>query len=202
MCRAMSTVQRKRAARIGRILDAAARQFAARGFHATRMEDIAAELDLQKGALYYYFDSKEALLTKLVEGRVGTAVAALREIVESPTPPLDKVRRAIASHLTVFQEHADLYRIFSTERLSSISVVAAETVDAVGREYEGLWATLVEEGMARRALRRDLDVPLTVKAIVGMCNSTLFWLRPDGRLSTASVAAEFADLVVSGIAAE
>lgn len=198
----MSTVQRKRAARIGRILDAAAKQFAARGFHATRMEDIAAELDLQKGALYYYFDSKEALLTKLVETRVGNAVAALGEIVDSSAPPLDKIRRGIASHLAVFQEHADLYRIFSTERLSSISVAAAEAVDTVGREYEGLWAKLVEEGMARRALRPDLDVPLTVKAIVGMCNSTLFWLRSDGRLSTASVAAEFADLIVSGIAAE
>ncbi len=198
----MSAVQRKREARIRRIYDAAAKHFAASGFHGTRMEDIAAELDLQKGALYYYFDSKEDLLTKLVEERVGIAVAALEEIVASTAGPLDKIRRAIASHLSVFQQHADVYRIFNTERLSSISAVAAEAVDAMGRRYEDAWRRMLGEGVAGGVLRRDLDVALTVKAIVGMCNSTLYWLRPDGRLTTATVAAEFSDLVVRGIASD
>ncbi len=198
----MSTVRRKRAERISRILDAAARQFATHGFHATRMEDIAADLDLQKGALYYYFDSKEALLARLVEERVGAAVDALRIIAADGAGPLDKIHQAVASHLTVFQEHADLYRIFNTERLSSINVAAAETVDAMGRQYEALWRDLLADGVAAGVLRPDLDIPLAVKAVVGLCNSTLFWLRPDGRLPVEGVAAEFSSILVRGITAE
>lgn len=197
----MSTVQRKREARIRRIHDAAAKHFAAHGFHATRMEDIAAELDLQKGALYYYFASKAELLTKLIEERIGVAVEALEVIAASDAPPVDKIRRAVASHLHVFQEHADVYRIFNTERLSSIDPAAAQAVDTVGRKYETLWRELLAAGVEAGMLRGDLDVTIEVKAIVGMCNSTLFWLRPDGRLTIDQVADAFADILVDGLTA-
>ena len=40
----------------------AAQLFARKGFHATRMQDIADELGMQKGSLYYYFNSKDELL--------------------------------------------------------------------------------------------------------------------------------------------
>ncbi len=197
----MSTIERKRRERIERIFDAAAREFAAHGFHATRMEDIAAALDLQKGSLYYYFESKEDLLTKLVEERVGAALDALREIVTGGGPPSERVRSAVRSHLTVFQEHADVYTIFNTERLSSISGDVAAVVDDKGREYETLWRSLIEEGVAAGEFQQDVDVPIVVKAAMGMCNGTLTWLRPEGRFTIGEVADRFADILIHGIRA-
>ena len=195
----MSTVARKRAAKIEKIHDIAASLFARRGYYGTRMEDIAAGLDLQKGALYYYFDSKEALLASLVEERVGVALGVLRQIVERDATATERARAAFAGHLSVFQEHADIYTIFNTERLHSISREAAEKVDELGREYEGLWEQLIDEGKTSGEFRSELDTSVTVKAILGACNTTLTWFRKGGTLSIDEVAERFSDLFLEGM---
>ncbi|HEY7574309.1 MAG TPA: helix-turn-helix domain-containing protein, partial [Thermoanaerobaculia bacterium] len=55
-----------------RILLAAMRHFAKAGYHAARVEDIAAELSIAKGSIFQHFGSKEALF-----------LAAYREAVAS-----------------------------------------------------------------------------------------------------------------------
>lgn len=75
----MSRIAEKRAAKISQIHDVAAPLFAGRGFAATRMEDIDAATGMQKPSLYYYFESKEELLTSLVESRIGVALERLTE---------------------------------------------------------------------------------------------------------------------------
>lgn len=193
------TVTEKRLAKRRRITEEAARLFGERGYQATRMADVAAALGMQAGSLYYYVDSKEALLAAIVEERVSVAVDMLTEILALDVDPVTKIRRGIEGHLVVFDEHADLYRIFLSERLDAIAPELAETVDRLGRRYEELWVDLVGEAIADGALRPDLDPWLTMKAIVGMCNSTLFWFDPAGRLTPEDVAGRFADVVLAGI---
>jgi len=48
------------------IMDAALTVFSSKGFHQARMEDIALEADLSKGALYWYFTSKEEIISSLL----------------------------------------------------------------------------------------------------------------------------------------
>lgn len=193
------TVERKRRVRRDQILDAAARIFARDGFHAARMDDIAAELDLTKAALYYYCDSKVDLFVKVIEARVGIAVEAL-ESIEAATAT-EKVREAVRIHLEVFHAHRDIYTMFLGERLRSINADAAAVVDRLGRRFERRWAQFIEEGQASGEFRPDLDVPVTVKASLSMCNMTLTWFRPDGRLGIDDLARHFGDLILGGIAA-
>lgn len=195
------TVERKRRLRRDQILDSAARIFARDGFHAARMDDIAAELDLTKAALYYYCASKEDLFVKVIEARVGIAVDALENFDSDAITASAKVREAIRTHLEVFHQHRDIYTMFLGERLRSISADAASVVDEMGRRFERRWAEFLEEGIASGEFRPDLDVPVTVKASLSMCNMTLTWFRPDGRLSIDDLAQRFGDLVLGGIAA-
>lgn len=195
----MSRIAEKRAAKVEAIYDVAAALFAERGFAATRMEDIAAGLGMQKASLYYYFDSKEALLTSLVRGRVGIALDALRVIVELETPATTRIREAIKRHLSVFQEHSDIYTIFNSERLHSISGETAEEVDSLGREYEMLWGRLITDGIKDGEFRQDLDGPVTVKALLGACNATLSWFQPGNRLTIEQVAEMFAEIFLKGM---
>ncbi len=53
--------------RKSQILDAAMKTFAKKGFHKTRMSDIAESSGLSKGSLYWYFDSKDAIILKLID---------------------------------------------------------------------------------------------------------------------------------------
>lgn len=180
------------------ILDSAARIFARDGFHAARMDDIAAELHLTKAALYYYCDSKEDLFVKVIEARVGLAVDALEQL-DPNASAADRVRQAVALHLRVFHQYPDIYTMFLGERLRSISADAASVVDEMGRRFERRWAGLLEDGVASGEFRADLDIPVTVKASLSMCNMTLTWFRPDGRLGIDELADQFADLILGGI---
>lgn len=57
---------RRKAQRPGEILEAAFEAFAERGFSATRMEDVAARAGVTKGAIYFYFETKERLFEEMV----------------------------------------------------------------------------------------------------------------------------------------
>ena len=163
------------------------------------MDDIAEQLDLTKAALYYYCDSKEDLFVKVIEARIGTAVTALEELEGRDGPASDKIRDAIALHLEVFHQHRDIYTMFLSERVRSISRDASGIVDRLGRRFEAIWAGLLEDGIRSGEFRADLDVPVTVKASLSMCNMTLTWFRPDGRLDIDGLADRFAGLLLEGI---
>jgi AcrR family transcriptional regulator len=195
------TVEQKRQLRRNQIIDSAARIFARDGFHAARMDDIAAELRLTKAALYYYCESKEDLFVKVIETRVGIAVDALENLEAVHTTAGAKIRDAILVHLQVFHQHRDIYTMFLGERLRSISSDAASVVDEMGRRFERRWAELVEDGITAGEFRTDLDIAVTVKASLSMCNMTLTWFRPDGRLTIEELADRFGDLILGGISA-
>ncbi|SMF60330.1 transcriptional regulator, TetR family [Tistlia consotensis] len=89
--------RRRAEARPDEVLDAALDLFIARGFAATRVEDIARRAGLSKGAVYLYYPSKEAILEALVQrsilpiaeqvaalGRLetGDPKAALRSLID------------------------------------------------------------------------------------------------------------------------
>ncbi len=194
-----STVAKKRRSRIQRITDAAARVFATQGFHATRMQDIADELDLQKGTLYYYFPSKEALLFHIVEEEVGHAVEQMERVMALNATPIIKIEKGIVGHLTVFQRYADIYSIYLFEKLNLINQEAAARVDALGRKYEQYWHELLTQAVQAGELRQNLNIKLTTKAILGMCNMTLIWFKPDGPLTIEETAAQFNTLLLEGM---
>ncbi|MGF7125076.1 TetR/AcrR family transcriptional regulator [Rhodococcus sp. BE178] len=68
------------------LLDAAARCFAERGYHATRTADICALAGMSSGNLFHYFPTKQAVLLALIE-RDGTETAsAVAELGASDDP--------------------------------------------------------------------------------------------------------------------
>jgi len=95
-----------RAARQDRILQAAVRCFARRGYCATTMEEIAAEAGIAKGAAYIYFAGKEALFLALYDSwdcaladQIQAALAAL------PPAARQSPRRVLAVLLTTTGRH-------------------------------------------------------------------------------------------------
>ena len=62
-----------------KIINAAVDLFAEVGYQATGLGDIIERAEMTKGALYYHFDSKEALATAIIEEGANTALTAFRE---------------------------------------------------------------------------------------------------------------------------
>ncbi len=74
-----------------RIINAAVDLFAEVGYQATGLGDIIERAEMTKGALYYHFDSKEALATAIIEEGANTALTAFRSISEPSSPALENM---------------------------------------------------------------------------------------------------------------
>lgn len=72
------------AARRREILDAALRLMHDKGYERMTIQDVLTELQMSKGALYHYFDSKQAMLEGIVESMGDSGSEALRAIVDDP----------------------------------------------------------------------------------------------------------------------
>jgi AcrR family transcriptional regulator len=99
------------------ILSAALAEFSARGFAATRLDDVARRAGVAKGTIYLYFRDKETLFQELVRSELSPIVAALEA-----APIGDVPMRVVAEHLV------DLFvrEIFGTRRKDVIRLILTE----------------------------------------------------------------------------
>jgi AcrR family transcriptional regulator len=99
------------------ILAAALDEFAARGFAATRLEDVARRAGVAKGTIYLYFEDKQSLFQELVRTMLSPIVGAIE------AAPIDELpARAIAETI------ADVFvrEIFGTRRQDVIRLIITE----------------------------------------------------------------------------
>lgn len=181
------------------ILACATRLFQQKGFHATSMQDLADAVGLQKGSLYHYIGGKEDLLLKIFDLAMSSLSQRLERIVAGSGPAREKLRRAIAGHIQVLADNLGMLTIFVREA-HALSPDHVERVRAGRRTYNALFERVLREGVESGEFR-PLDVKLVALAILGLCNSMYQWYSPDGRLSSAEIAARFAELVLEGIVA-
>ncbi len=177
----------------------AAKLFATKGYHATRVQDIADELGILKGSLYYYFSSKEDLLVKITEGKIEELLAAIEAIAQTGYPPRQKLALAIDEHPRFFQQHVHIYTIFVKEQLADINKRTANNARKMNRAYQQVWKRMVEEGIKSGEFRPDLDTELIMRAILGLCNYTWTWYDPAGRVQIRELARIFTEMILSGI---
>src|SRR5271167_684787 len=78
-----------------RILDAAVRVFAKKGFYATRVSEVARAAGVADGTIYLYFKSKDELLVSLFEDRVERLLSFLETELPKRRGASEKLRRII-----------------------------------------------------------------------------------------------------------
>lgn len=179
------------------ILDAAARLFKEKGFHATSMQDIADAVGLQKGSLYYHIASKEELLFRISHTAISAIIARLEEIAQAPLSPTEKLRQAIENHVVTLCDRIDLLAVFLRESKILTAEQQAQILTQ-RKHYEKLFADILHEGIAAGEFRA-VDVPIVTVALLGMLNWMHQWYQPDGRLSPQQIADIFIDLALRGL---
>jgi AcrR family transcriptional regulator len=99
------------------ILAAALDEFAARGFAATRLDDVARRADVAKGTIYLHFADKETLFQELIRMELSPVVAALENVSHADIP----LRAVTGQLIEVF-----VREIFETRRKDVIRLVITE----------------------------------------------------------------------------
>lgn len=179
------------------MLRVAAELFHAKGFERSTMDDVARQLGLLKGSLYYYFDSKQEILDEILLIPRQRFLRLLQRIASARISPAEKLRRAIAAFVTSFDIAYPAMSVAVYERFDR-SAKQGERVRALRREVQELFEYIVQEGVDS-GLFRTKDVKMATFAIAGMCNWLSTWYEKGGRLSSEQIADVFADLVLGGL---
>ncbi len=185
------------------VLDGAARLFRLHGYAAVSMRDIAAACGIKAGSLYYHFQSKEQIVTEVLDTGVGTVFEEARRSVErlSPAAPLEqRLRAAIGAHLHALLELDDYtganIRIFGhvPERVRKAALASR-------RQYEDWWRGLLARGEAEGAFAPGTDLRLVRLFLLGAMNWSLEWHKP-GLTDVEDLADRLTAMALHGVAAQ
>jgi len=162
------------AARRDHILDAALRCFARTGFHRTTMQDICKEAKVSPGALYVYFDSKEALIAGLCER--DRAEFAERFAAIEKAPDFIDALNELAAHY--FVSEAPEKRRFVVEMgiESTRSEKVCDIYGSVDRYCRDRFVALFERLQAEGKIAPRVDIP-TLAEVFNTIGDGLFWRR-------------------------
>jgi TetR/AcrR family transcriptional regulator len=178
------------------ILAVAARLFAARGYSATTMNEIAEALNISKANLYHYVRDKYKLLVEICEGHVLRLEKLVQEIEQQRLAPEPRLRELVLRFVQEYANSQNQHRVL-TEDVKFLTLEDSERVLAVERRVVGAFADTLAE------LRPGLDAaglakPLTM-LLFGMINWMFTWLKPGGKYTHEDMGPIVADLFFGGI---
>jgi AcrR family transcriptional regulator len=157
-----------------RIVLAAARLFARKGYSGTSIADISSDVEMTKGALYHHFAGKEAIFFAVVErirstwrSVVAREVVSTRDAVERLEILLDRQAK--------FLQTDETFCLVLNGLMSEMDGVNADFLGVLQDVYAEL-ARFIEQiivhGQQHGQIRPDLEPGLTALAIVGMLRGT------------------------------
>jgi TetR/AcrR family transcriptional regulator, fatty acid metabolism regulator protein len=146
------------------ILDAAVRVFAHKGFHTSRVGDIAEEAGVAHGLLYHYFSSKDEVLETIFRDNWGVLVERLRAVAESGEPAREQLRHIAAILLRTWLHQPDVVRVVIREiaRTPAVTTRIGELVKPIEVIRE-----VIEHGQGTGEFRADLDPHLAAVVFYG-----------------------------------
>ena len=163
------------------LLDAAVRVFARKGFHASRVGDIAEEAGVAHGLLYHYFASKDQLLEAVFRENWSVLVARVESVEETDEPAADQIRHIAAIVLRTWLHLPDVVRVVIQEFGRSPEL--AERIGELERPIEAL-QRVIARGVERGEFRADIDPAFAATVVYGSIDELLTaWVL--GRLPSA-----------------
>ncbi|HEY8637683.1 MAG TPA: TetR/AcrR family transcriptional regulator [Solirubrobacteraceae bacterium] len=154
------------------ILDAAVKVFAHRGFHATRVSDIADEAGVAYGLVYHYFSSKDEVLDTLFLDRWNVLLDVIRETDSTDDSARDKLR-AIASFIIDSYEHdPDVMKVIIVEVTRAANSFGRTHLTKI-REAYALMAEIVATAQAEGEFRDDVTPQFAALAFYGAIEQVL-----------------------------
>lgn len=187
----------RRTTREDELLETAIRLFKEKGYHNTSMQDLADALGMQKGSLYYYINSKEELLWRLLERAMRVMTVHIDEIYVTDMPAEAKLRLALQKHAVTMMENLDLVSVYLQE-YRNLPPERLQEALSIRKHYEKVLMQIIRDGIQSGEFRA-VDEKMALFGILGMLNWTHQWFSPRGKLSAQEIADVLIDLVLYGL---
>ena len=172
------------------ILTTACGLFARQGYMRASIADLADACKLSRGALYHYFDSKEAILFAILDAHIREMIADVEVAMAGKAATLEQFRAAIQAIVALNARSSDEQRVILND-LSFLAETEQDAIKALERQLvdtvSELLVKLDKEGKIVRRTKKIYSMML-----FGILNFSHTWYDPKGGIDPI----EFADMVV------
>ena len=185
------------------LLEAAVRVFARKGYHASRVGDIAEEAGVAYGLLYHYFGSKEDVLRTVFRETWRALIETIKSVEQAGDPPREPLRKVAEILLRSWRRDPDLVRVLVLEVTRSQHLPGE--MDEIVASFAAI-QEIVERGQADGSIRADLDARLASYVFYGAVEELLTgWVLgrlPDSEEDVARAERTLVEIVTGGLAPE
>jgi AcrR family transcriptional regulator len=180
------------------ILNAACGLFARQGYMRSSIAELADACKLSRGALYHYFDSKEAILFAILDAHVRQMIADVEAAVSGASTPLEQFRAAIRAIVALNARSTNEQRLILND-LSFLSDDEQKTIRALERQLVDIVSDLLirldKEGKIVKRTKKVYTMML-----FGILNFSHTWYDPKGSIDPKEFADMVLDLFLKGFA--
>jgi AcrR family transcriptional regulator len=181
-----------------RLVEAATRLFADKGYDRVAVQEIVDRAGVTKGAMYHYFGSKDDLLHEIYGRVLRMQTQRLELFATSDAPIAERLHAAAVDVIVTSIANFDEARVFFRS-IDHLAEDKQREVRAERRRYHEKFRALVEEGQRDGVFRTDVPADLTVHYFFGTVHHLGTWYSPDGPLSAKQVGRHFADLLLASL---
>jgi len=190
-----------------RIIEAAARVFAQKGYAGSSVADIAVKAEIGKGTIYAYFDSKEDLFFAVFEWfilQTGTAAkVSVSHLGGSATQRLEVLSDSI---MGMWDEIQDVFTLtiefWAASSSSQIRDRFKEAFRRMYNEFRGLVVALIRDGIERGEFRSDVDSASIAAALVGTWDALFIQAWFEKKFDPLITARNFLKVLIRGLSNE
>lgn len=163
------------------LLEAALTVFGRRGVQGTRLEDIAAEANVTRGALYWHFGGKDAIIRELLQQRVEPILVLLEDVYARALPAIERLETLLAELLGYIERSPQLRDSFLLEFERSLFESADREMHPVLRQstqhIERVLRKIIKQGKEQGDVRKDVATEQILSLLVSLIKGMLIDAR-------------------------
>jgi len=168
--------KRKNTEKYYKIIDAATKIFAKKGFHQARISEIAREAQIADGTIYIYFENKDDILISLFEEQMNAVLDNMVEKISEQNNPIKKLEKFALTHLQLIEQNKNLAEIIQVEIRQS-SKFMKEYKNEKFTQYLDLVGKIIQEGQENGIFKKEVIPGVAKRAFFGALDEmSRFWV--------------------------
>ncbi len=159
-----------------RIINAATKVFAKRGFFHAKVSDIAKEAHVADGTIYLYFENKDDILISLFEEQMQVVLGNMMEEISKEKDAVKKIEKFALTHLKLIELNKNVAEIIQVE-LRQSSKFMKEYKNERFLQYLNLIDDIIKEGQEQGIFKKEIIPGIAKRAFFGALDEmSRFWV--------------------------
>ena len=183
-----------------RIIAAALKVFARKGFFNSKVSEIAQEAGVADGTIYLYFKNKDDILISVFETEMKAMINTMKKELSKCHDPLEKIKMFAFQHLNMITENQEWAEVAQVE-LRQSSKFMREYVKDNFVAYLDIFANIIREGQEKGVIKASINTGIAKRAFFGALDEMgRYWVLSRARRYTIEESAkQISDFFLNGV---